>query len=150
MQEYLREAPSIVHDDALYLALGEVKLNPIDLVDVGKIGLFLLRDGGHEGERLHLTGPEALTMAEVADRISRATGRTMRYVPISPEQRRQALIAHGVPAEIADALDKQVHERLKGGIESEVDLRRIGYSTSNRQRSWISRRGMQRCSARLW
>jgi uncharacterized protein YbjT (DUF2867 family) len=122
MQEYLREAPSVIRDGALYLALGEVKLNPIDLVDVGKIGFFLLRDGGHEGERLHLTGPEALTMAEVADRISRATGRAVRYVPISPKQRRQALIAHGVPAEIADALDKQVHERLKGGIESEVDL----------------------------
>jgi uncharacterized protein YbjT (DUF2867 family) len=122
MQEYLREAPSIVHDGALYLALGEVRLNPVDLVDVGKIGFHLLRDGGHEGQRLHLTGPEALTMAEVAERISRAIGRPVRYVPISPEQRRQALIAHGIPAPIADALDKQVHERLKGGLESEVDL----------------------------
>jgi uncharacterized protein YbjT (DUF2867 family) len=122
MQEYLREAPSIVHDGALYLALGEVRLNPVDLVDVGKIGFHLLRDGGHEGQRLHLTGPEALTMAEVAERISRAIGRPVRYVPISPEQRRQALIAHGIPAPIANALDKQVHERLKGGLESEVDL----------------------------
>jgi uncharacterized protein YbjT (DUF2867 family) len=122
MQEYLREAPSIVHDGALYLALGEVRLNPVDLVDVGKIGFHLLRDGGHEGQRLHLTGPEALTMAEVAERISRAIGRPVRYVAISPEQRRQALIAHGIPAPIANALDKQVHERLKGGLESEVDL----------------------------
>jgi uncharacterized protein YbjT (DUF2867 family) len=122
MQEYLREAPSIVHDGALYLALGEVRLNPVDLVDVGKIGFHLLRDGGHDGQRLHLTGPEALTMAEVAERISRAIGRPVHYVPISPEQRRQALIAHGIPAPIADALDKQVHERLKGGLESEVDL----------------------------
>jgi hypothetical protein len=32
------------------------------------------------------------------------------------------LIAHGVPLEIADALDRQVDERLKGGIESQVDL----------------------------
>jgi uncharacterized protein YbjT (DUF2867 family) len=122
MQEYLREAPSIVHDGALYLALGEVRLNPVDLVDVGKIGFHLLRDGGHEGQRLHLTGPEALTMAEVAERISRAIERPVRYVAISQEQRRQALIAHGIPAPIANALDKQVHERLKGGLESEVDL----------------------------
>jgi len=83
---------------------------------------LLLRDGGHEGERLHLTGPEALTMAEVADRISSAIGRRVRYVRVSPEQRRQTLIAHGVPTEIADALDEQVKERLKGGLESEVDL----------------------------
>jgi len=99
-----------------------VRLNPIDLVDVGKIGFLLLRDGGHEGERIPITGPEALSMAEIADRISSAAGRTVRYVYVSPNARRQALIAHGIPAEFADALDKQVKERLKGGIESQVDL----------------------------
>ena len=122
MQEYLREAPSITKDGALYLALGNTKLNPIDVSDVAKVGFLLLRDGGHEGARIPMTGPEALTMVEIADRISRAIGRTVQYVPISPEQRRQALIAHGIPAPIADALDKQVKERLKGGIESQVDL----------------------------
>jgi hypothetical protein len=61
-------------------------------------------------------------MAEIADRISRAAGRTVRYVAVSPDARRQALIADGIPAEFADALDEQVKERLKGGIESQVDL----------------------------
>ena len=122
MQEYLRETPTIIQDGAFYLALGDTKLNPIDLADVAKVGFLLLRDGGHQGARLDMTGPEALTMTEMADRISRAVGRTVRYVAISPIQRRQALIAHGVPLEIADALDRQVEERLKGGIESQVDL----------------------------
>src|SRR3989442_14741583 len=31
-------------------------------------------------------------------------------------------MAHGIPPEIAEALDKQVEERLKGGAESRVDL----------------------------
>jgi uncharacterized protein YbjT (DUF2867 family) len=122
MQEYLREAPSIINDGAFYLALGDVRLNPIDLVDVAKVAFLLLRDGGHEGARIAITGPEALTMAEIADRISRAIGKTVRYVAVSPAARRQALIAHGIQAEFADALDKQVKERLKGGIESQVDL----------------------------
>jgi uncharacterized protein YbjT (DUF2867 family) len=122
MQEYLREAPSIIKDGALYLALGNTKLNPIDVSDVAKVGFSLLRNGGHEGARIPMIGPEALTIAEMAERISRATGRTVRYVPISRDARRQALIAHGIPAEFADALDKQVEERLKGGIESQVDL----------------------------
>jgi uncharacterized protein YbjT (DUF2867 family) len=122
MQEYLREAPSIVHEGALYLPLADVRLNPVDLVDVAKVAFLLLRDGGHEGARLAMTGPEALTMAEMAERISRATGRPVKYVPVSPAQRRQALTAHGIPAAIADALDEQVQERLQGGLESEVDL----------------------------
>ena len=33
MQEYLREAPSIINDGAFYLALGDVRLNPVDLVE---------------------------------------------------------------------------------------------------------------------
>jgi uncharacterized protein YbjT (DUF2867 family) len=122
MQEYLRETPSIIQDGAFYLALGDTKLNPIDLVDVATVGFLLLRDGGHQGARLHMTGPEALTMTEMADRISRAVGKTVRYVAVSPIQRRQALMANGVPRQIADALDRQVEERLKGGIESQVDL----------------------------
>jgi uncharacterized protein YbjT (DUF2867 family) len=122
MQEYLREAPSIINDGAFYLALGDVRLNPIDLVDVAKVAFLLLRDGGHEGARIAVTGPEALTIVEIADRISHAIGKTVRYVAVSPAARRQALIAHGIPAEFVDALDKQVKERLKGGIESKVDL----------------------------
>jgi hypothetical protein len=41
MQEYLRETPSIIQDGAFYLALGNTKLNPIDLVDVAKVGFLL-------------------------------------------------------------------------------------------------------------
>src|SRR6266550_3907021 len=106
MQEYLREAPSIINDGAFYLAQGDVRLNPIDLVDVAKVAFLLLRDGGHEGARLPMTGPEALTMAEIADSISRAMGRTVRYVAVSPTERRQALMLHGIPPKFADALDK--------------------------------------------
>jgi len=122
MQEYLREAPSVIHQGALFFALGDVRLNPVDLVDVAKVGFRLLRDGGHEGARLSVTGPEALTMAQVADRVSRATGRPVHYVPVSRNDRQQALLSHGIPAEYVEALDKQVEDRLQGGIESRVDL----------------------------
>jgi uncharacterized protein YbjT (DUF2867 family) len=122
MQEYLREAPSIINQGALHLPLGDVRLNPVDLADVGRIGFLLLRDGGHEGKRLHVTGPEALGMEEIAERISGAIGKSVRYVSITPEQRRNALIGFGIPTEIADALDAQVKERLQGGLESVVDL----------------------------
>jgi uncharacterized protein YbjT (DUF2867 family) len=122
MQEYIREAPSVINDDSLYLALDDVKLSPVDLVDVGKVGYRLLRDGGHEGEALHMTGPELLSMADIAAHLSVATARKIRYVPVSPLERWRALVAAGVPTEVADALDKQVHERLQRGAESTIDL----------------------------
>jgi uncharacterized protein YbjT (DUF2867 family) len=122
MQEYLREAPSIIYEAAMYFALGDARLNPVDLSDVGKVGFLLLRDGGHEGARLIMTGPEALTMSEIADRLSSATGKTVRYLPVSRAARKQALVSHGIPPELAEALDRQVEERLKGGLESQVDV----------------------------
>jgi uncharacterized protein YbjT (DUF2867 family) len=61
MQEYLREAPSITQQSALFFALGDTKLNPVDLTDVAKAGYLLLRDGGRTGECLPMTGPESLT-----------------------------------------------------------------------------------------
>lgn len=122
MQEYIFEAPSIINDGSLYLALDNVKLSPVDLIDVGKVGFQLLRDGGYHGEELPMTGPELLSMADVAQHLSTATGRKIRYVPISPLERWRALVAAGIPTEVADALDKQVHERLQGGSESTIDL----------------------------
>ncbi len=81
----------------------------------------LLRFGGHEMGSLDMTGPEALTMAGVAERISIAIGRKVTYEPITPEERRGALLASGVPTGFADALDEQLLERLRRS-ESKVDL----------------------------
>lgn len=122
MQEYLREAPSIVQQGAIYSPLEDTRLNPVDLADVGKIGFQLLREGGHRGAYIPVTGPEALTMEEIAARISQATSRSVTYVPVSRSRRREALILHDIPEMFADALDLQVQERLQGGIESRVDL----------------------------
>jgi uncharacterized protein YbjT (DUF2867 family) len=113
MQVYLREAPTIAAEGAFYLPFGDIQLAPIDIHDVARIAFVLLRDGGHEGRSYDMTGPEALTMTEIAERISQAVGTTIRYVPVTPEERRQALLAAGMPAYFADALDDQTRERLK-------------------------------------
>ncbi|WP_315766979.1 MULTISPECIES: SDR family oxidoreductase [unclassified Bradyrhizobium] len=122
MQVYLREIRDILEAGELRFALGETRLSPVDLVDVGRVGYCLLRDGGHEGARLDMTGPEALSMSEIAARIAEAVGRPVRYVSVTPSERRNALLARGISSEFADALDEQLEERLKSGAESRVDL----------------------------
>lgn len=113
MQVYLRDAPTIAAEGAFYLALGGTELSPVDVEDTAKVAARLLRDGGHEGESLDMTGPEALTMSDIAARISQAIGKPVRYVDISPQDRRRNLLAAGVPADFADALDEQLAERLR-------------------------------------
>ncbi|MGO4569539.1 NmrA family NAD(P)-binding protein [Rhizobium sp. 2YAF20] len=121
MQVYLREAPDITARNMIRLPFADITLSPVDARDIAKVNFNLLRMGGHEMESLDMTGPEALTMADVAERISIAIGRKVTYKPITPEERRGALLASGVPAGFVDALDEQLIERLKRP-ESKVDL----------------------------
>jgi len=121
MQVYLREAPTIVTKRALFLPLENVRLAPIDLDDIAKVAFAILRGSGHEGRSYEMTGPESLTMAEIAERISVAIGKTVRYVNVAPTERRQALLASGMPTYLADALDEQAVERRRCP-ESRVDL----------------------------
>jgi uncharacterized protein YbjT (DUF2867 family) len=121
MQVYLREAPTIVSHGALLLPLEDVRLSPVDVEDIAKAAFRLLRDGGHEGQRLNMTGPEALNMTEVAARISEAVGRTIRYVNVDAAERRRAMLAAGLPAYFVDAMDEQAAER-RNHPESRVCL----------------------------
>ena len=60
-----------------------------------------------------------LSMAEVAARLSAATGKTIRYVNVPPEDARKAQLAAGMPPFLADALFELFSERRKG-IEARV------------------------------
>jgi uncharacterized protein YbjT (DUF2867 family) len=114
MTEYLREVPTILAQSALFLPLEDAKLVPVDVADIAKAAFALLTTPGHEAKIYAMSGPEALSMEEIAEQISRAIGKAVRYVPITREARSQALRAAGVPPFSVDALDVQAGERLKG------------------------------------
>ena len=120
MPEYLREGPTIVAESAFFLPLEDAKLAPVDMEDIAKAAFALLHNSGHEGKRYEMTGPEALSMTEIAEQISLAIGKTVRYVNIPPAERKRALLAAGVPPYIADALDVQASERRKGATGEAV------------------------------
>jgi uncharacterized protein YbjT (DUF2867 family) len=111
-------APKRADQSALFLPLADARVVGVDIEDIAKAGFVLLTTPGHEGKIYSITGPEALTMTEVAEQISQAIGKTVQYVPVSRAQRKQALLGVGIAPYMVDALDVQVGERLKGGIES--------------------------------
>jgi uncharacterized protein YbjT (DUF2867 family) len=96
MQVYLREVPTIAANAALLLPLEDVKLSPVDIDDVAKIAFAILVRGGHEGSAFDITGPQALSMAQIAACIGEAIGKPILYHNVSPEDRRRA--ARGRPA----------------------------------------------------
>ena len=55
----------------------------VDVDDIADVATAALTEDGHAGELYELTGPELLTFGQVAERISEASGRDVRFVPIS-------------------------------------------------------------------
>ncbi len=71
----------------------------IDADDVADVAAAALTDDRHIGQVYELGGPRLLTFADVAEEISRAAGRTVRYAPISFEDFAHSLTDAGVPAD---------------------------------------------------
>jgi uncharacterized protein YbjT (DUF2867 family) len=114
MHAYFRQVPAIVARGAFFLPMEDAKIASIDVGDIAEVAATVLTAPGHEGKIYPLTGPEALSMAEVAEKLSIATGRTIRYVNVAPEEARRAQLAAGVPQYTADALAELFAERRKG------------------------------------
>jgi uncharacterized protein YbjT (DUF2867 family) len=102
-----------------YVLAGEVTLPAgdtpepfVDVDDIADVAVAALTENGHVGQLYELTGPRLLTFAEAVDEISKATGREIRYVPISVEE--QAAAEQGVPGELIDLLTRLFSEVLDG------------------------------------
>ena len=111
MTTYFRQVPMIAAKSAIFLPMADARIASID---VAEIAATVLTGSGHEGKTYPLTGPQALTMTEVAEKLSAATGRTIRYVNVPPEDARQAQLANGMPPYLGDALFELFAERRNG------------------------------------
>jgi uncharacterized protein YbjT (DUF2867 family) len=114
MPAYFRQVPNITAKGAMFLPMEDARIASIDVGDIAEIAASLLTGAGHEGKIYPLTGPQALTMTEVAAKLSAATGKTIRYVNVAPEAAKQAQLAAGMPPYLADALFELFAERRNG------------------------------------
>lgn len=77
---------------------GDVAEPFIDIDDIADAAVAALTQPGHSGETYELTGPRLLTFAEAVAEISRASGRSIRYVPVTSAEYAVGLAEH-VPAD---------------------------------------------------
>jgi len=114
MSAYFRQAPMIAAKGAMFLPMADARIASIDVGDIAEVAVTVLTKPGHEGKIYPLTGPEALTMTEVAEKLSAATGKPIRYINVPPEDARKAQLAAGMPPYLADALFELFAERRNG------------------------------------
>ena len=104
MQNFLMSAQPVAEQGVLYGMTGEGRVSYIDTGDIAAVAAKVLTSPGHEGQAYMLTGPEALTAAEVAERLSAAIGRPVRYVNLPPDAFGQALAGAGMPGWLVDGV----------------------------------------------
>jgi len=89
---------------ALQIPAADARISYIDARDIAAVAAAALTERGHAGKAYTLTGAHALDHDEVAQAISEAAGRAVRYVPIGEDAARSAIASAGLSAERVERL----------------------------------------------
>lgn len=119
MQNLLSQAGSVQEHGVLAVPAGDAAISHVDVRDVAAVAAHVLTSDGHDGATYTVTGPEALTYAEVAAQLSEVLGREVSYVDAPPQDARAAMVGAGLPAWLADGL-LELNEAHRAGHSAAV------------------------------
>jgi uncharacterized protein YbjT (DUF2867 family) len=123
------QAPSIRAQGAFYAAMGDARTSYLDVRDVAAAAQKALASPpDHAGKIYELNGPEAVSYAELAERISKIAQRSVRYVDIPESAQRQSMLDLGMPEwQVNALLDlQQYYKNGQGGEVTDVLPRILG------------------------
>lgn len=106
MQNMFRVAQTIATQGIFYDRVGDTKFSFVDVRDIAAVALKVLTEEGHEGKVYSITGAEALSFEEVAEKLSVAAGKKVTYVSVSPEDYKRRLLEIGVSEWFVDAVNE--------------------------------------------
>lgn len=91
LQSLLAFAASAVRTGVLAAPIGDAAVSAIDTRDIAEVAAAVLTERGHAGATYTLTGSRAVTHAEIAAALSKASGRDITFAPVTPRQFAAAL-----------------------------------------------------------
>jgi uncharacterized protein YbjT (DUF2867 family) len=123
MQSLLQFAAVIAAQGRFFASAGDARVSAVDVRDIAAVAARALTEDGHAGRTYDITGPEALTHAEMAAHIGHALGRPVEYVDVPEAMLRDALLRHGTPEWQADGVVEDYAHYRRGeaaGISPQV------------------------------
>ncbi len=72
--------------------------------DIAAAAAGILTTPGHAGITYHATGPASITQQEVANAISKASGKPVAFKEITTEQQKQGFVAMGLPPVLVEGI----------------------------------------------
>jgi uncharacterized protein YbjT (DUF2867 family) len=104
MQGLLAFRETIAMHGKFFAAAADAKISAVDVRDIAAVAAHALTGESHAGRIYDLTGPDALTHGEMAEKLSKALDRQIQYVDVAPEAMMEALLRIGVPLWQANGL----------------------------------------------
>jgi uncharacterized protein YbjT (DUF2867 family) len=89
---------------AFYCPAGEGKMGMVDARDIAAVAVMALTEPGHMAKKYIVTGPEAISYTQIAEKLAAAIGKAVRYANVMPDDARKNLLGAGMPAWMVDAL----------------------------------------------
>ncbi|MCP4440505.1 MAG: SDR family oxidoreductase [Aureispira sp.] len=99
MQNFLTFDKPNLDKGVIFLPTGEGKCSYIDVRDIANVAATAFFNAEHSNKAYTLTGPKAISSAEIASIFSAALGKTIKNINPSEEEYVAALEAFGLPAE---------------------------------------------------
>jgi uncharacterized protein YbjT (DUF2867 family) len=96
--------PSIDANGSFYGNEGEARLSMVDTRDVAAVAAVALTESGPEGKSFDVTGPEAISNADIAARLSAVAGREFTFVGVPDEAVRDTLLGFGMDQWLVGAI----------------------------------------------
>jgi uncharacterized protein YbjT (DUF2867 family) len=100
-------------------AAGDGRIGFVDVADVAAVAAHLLLQDDPPDDDYVITGPEALSYADVCTLVTELSGRPTRHVSVSVAERASEIAATGVPSDFA-AILAEMDEAIGSGSEDRV------------------------------
>lgn len=96
-QNMLGSVGAIKAQGRFYLPLKNAAQSTVDVRDINAVACKALTSSSHEGKAYVITGPEALTFRQVADKLSAVVGRKIEYVDVPLSAAADGMRQSGMP-----------------------------------------------------
>jgi uncharacterized protein YbjT (DUF2867 family) len=98
----LAQADAVKQTGALFGSAGSGRIGLVAADDVARAAAVVLNERDEPGVNYEITGPAAVTMAEVAAALTEVLGRQVSYQDMSDDEFRGLLVENGFPEEAVD------------------------------------------------
>jgi uncharacterized protein YbjT (DUF2867 family) len=96
-QNMLSSANTVKAQNAFYWPLKNASQSTVDIRDISAVAAKVFTSSGHEGKTYIITGPEALSFEQVAEKLSSVLGRKIQYVDVPISAAAEGMRNSGMP-----------------------------------------------------